>query len=148
MDSAFATLPIAPPIPMLGVAGDDEGSARQSRGGGEKASEHTASLTTESATILGCVERSFGILGESAKDATFYFIEWKGGLKRHEIPDNPERLVGALRMVFGMGARELLRSILEELRTVQSRLTGLNEKLRSFADSIERGLRSVENGIS
>jgi hypothetical protein len=95
---------------------------------------------------MKAVEAGLGVLGESGRTATFYFIESNGGLKRAQIPANPDILVTALRTIFGLGSRELMISILRALQL--AKFEGDDKLLHRFTNSVESGIRSVESGIA
>jgi len=51
--------------------------------------------------LLGAIDEALNMLGETSKEAIFFFIEEKFGLKKEEIPRNMEEFSNALRMIFG-----------------------------------------------
>ncbi|MDG7006002.1 MAG: hypothetical protein JRM86_03605 [Nitrososphaerota archaeon] len=90
--------------------------------------------------ILECIETGLKrVLGESAEAATLFFVMSRGNLKREQIPGDPKGFVDAVKMIFGLGATELLRSILKELRSRESG-PGWGHRMREFANVTERAL--------
>ncbi len=108
---------------------------------------HTVEIPSESQEILECVERALrATLGESPAAATLYFIESKGSMTLSRIPGDPGGFADALRTIFGRGSAELLKSILRELRSKETKLER-GKPLHDFSDVIEMALESVEAGI-
>lgn len=68
--------------------------------------------------LLEAVDEALSILGETSKDAIFFFIKEKFGLGKEEIPQNLEKFSNALRMMFGdTGCFFLEEQILNRLYT-------------------------------
>ena len=115
---------------------------------GGKACANDKEASSGNQAVLECVEKGLlETLGGSAEAATLYFIEMKGGLKLSRISRNPDGFVKALRVIFGPGSAELMRSILKELRIKEAKL-GRDRLVHDFASVIERALGSAEAGKS
>jgi len=68
--------------------------------------------------LLESVDEALSILGETSKDAVFFFIKEKFGLRKEEIPQNLENFSNALRIIFGdTGCFFLEEQILNRLYT-------------------------------
>jgi len=55
------------------------------------------------------------LLGETGRQATYYYIEKASGIKRDMWYKNPEKFAAALEKIFGLGAQLLLKAIVREL---------------------------------
>lgn len=66
--------------------------------------------------ILECVNAGLQILGESAKDAIYFYAEKNFGLNKTEIPEKPQAFSVALTSVFGEGAKTIEGLIVQEMR--------------------------------
>jgi len=66
--------------------------------------------------LLEAVDEALSMLGETSREAIFFFIEEKFGLRKEEIPQNLEEFSNALRMIFGdVGCYFLEEQILNRL---------------------------------
>lgn len=107
----------------------------------------SAEISTGNDAILECVEKGLlDTLGGSAEEATLYFLEVRGGLKRSGIPGDPEGFTYSLRAIFGSGSAELLKAILGELRLKEAKQPR-DKPLHDFAKVVEQAIKSVESGI-
>jgi hypothetical protein len=96
--------------------------------------------------VLQCVEKALlYTLGGSAEAATLYFIETMGGVKLSKVSRDPERLVEALRAIFGSGSAELIKAILREIRSREAEL-GRDKRVQAFAAVMELALDSEGRG--
>ncbi len=113
----------------------------------DKTGLNSAGVSSENQTILACVEKGLlSTLGASARAATLYFVESKGGLKLNQVSGDPEGFTNALRGIFGLGSAELLKSILRELRLKETKLER-DKSLSHFASVIQQAIESIEAGI-
>ena len=72
-------------------------------------------------------------LGESARQALFWHMEHAFGVKREDIPKNPEKFQESLESLFGSGANILVRSIETEISSgfkIPNRWQNLGEAVR------------------
>lgn len=92
------------------------------------------------------VDRAMLVLGESGRQATIYHIEKTFGIKRSMWRKKPEKFAEALEILFGPGAKILLKAIAKEL---YSNL-GLNfeeeHKTFNFAHLIHKAERYARIG--
>ena len=78
--------------------------------------------------LLEAIDESMvHILGETATQAIYFYLEHDEHLKREDIPDNLEKFVSALEKVFSVGALVIEKTIMENL---YSRLSPKNKNLR------------------
>ncbi len=61
------------------------------------------------------VDKAMLLLGESGRQAAYYYIEKTFGLKRERWRVEPERFAEAVETIFGPGAQLLLKAIVKEL---------------------------------
>ena len=74
--------------------------------------------------LLEAVDEGLASIGESSKQAIYFYLETVFNIKRHEIPDKIEAFADALTKIFGLGANCLeiliMKSLYEKVgRTVQ-----------------------------
>lgn len=77
-------------------------------------------MTTESdleQRIMQCIDDGLQALGDGGKKVIYYYLEKNFGLKRKEIPKNPEIFSKGLNSIFGEeGTVSIEKSIVEKLR--------------------------------
>lgn len=68
--------------------------------------------------IMQCVDDGLEVLGDSGKNAVYYYLEKNFGVKRKEIPKKPELFRKGLIFIFGEEGTDLIEKwIVEKLRT-------------------------------
>lgn len=65
--------------------------------------------------LLKAVDEGLMILGVSVRVAVYYYLEKDHGLRREDVPKNPEAFDKGLRTIFSSGALVIERHILERL---------------------------------
>lgn len=65
--------------------------------------------------FTSAVDRAMLLLGETGRQATYYYIEKTLGVKSNMWHKNPEGFADALEKIFGAGAQLLLKAIAREL---------------------------------
>lgn len=65
--------------------------------------------------LLEAVDEGLVSIGESAKQAIYFYIETVFNIKRHEIPSKIEDFAAALETIFGLGANCLEVLIMKHL---------------------------------
>jgi hypothetical protein len=72
--------------------------------------------SSDAQKILQCVDDGLEILGKSNKQTIYYHLEKKVGLKKDEIPEDPETFSRGLILMFGEeGANIIEKWIIEKL---------------------------------
>jgi hypothetical protein len=104
-------------------------------------------------SIIRSLARGLSTLGEPGGFAVAYIMKVEFGLQIEQVPYAPRRFVSVLRSMFGLGAKILEETILEEPKTSTSLdvpfsvgLTGsitADVMIRSFANVIEEELKSM-----
>ena len=87
--------------------------------------------------VLDVIDKGLSALGESPKQAIWYYLEKDFKINSHQLPENLDAFEGALQKVFGLGY-----SFLESLfRQQLHETTGKDlQGYKSFADCV-RSLR-------
>jgi hypothetical protein len=98
--------------------------------GGDILRPRTGELDT---AILECVDRGIGTLGDAAKRAAYWHMEFTFGLRREDIPRRPQAFVRSIRQMLGGGAQVLEKSIVKEME----RAFMISAGFRSFDIIIE-----------
>jgi hypothetical protein len=65
--------------------------------------------------FIEAVDEGLSILGESAKQSTYFYLEKLYGIKRSDIPFKVEEFVEALRQIFSLGSKIILVEIMKRL---------------------------------
>jgi hypothetical protein len=91
------------------------------------------------------VDKAMLLLGESGKQATYYYIEKTSGLNRNVWHKNPEGFAEAVEQIFGPGSQLLLKAIIKELYTALG-LKFQGTKKFSFAYLIREAKRYARGG--
>ena len=65
--------------------------------------------------LLKAIDEGLSTLGDSPKQAVYFYLENKFKIKRHEIPCKIEDFVDALEKIFGLGAKFLEILIIKQL---------------------------------
>lgn len=86
--------------------------------------------------LLEAVEEALSILGETARDAIFFFIKEEFNLRREEIPRNPEKFSNALKAIFGDAGCFLLEEQILYRLYARLGLTYHGRLRRSFSECI------------
>jgi len=81
-----------------------------SSGGSRRVSSVSLDLT-----LLGAVDEGLAVLGESCKQAVFYYVMRKYGVRRELIHEQVESFQKALDDLFGAGAKVITRLIAQKL---------------------------------
>ncbi|MBI2183324.1 MAG: hypothetical protein HYU39_00030 [Thaumarchaeota archaeon] len=87
--------------------------------------------------ILQCVDHALSLLGESGRDAVYFYIERSFGLKKHDIPTKPQELIDALDRIFGGGATVLEQVMLREVKGIAN----LDVNAQSFVKVVEGAVK-------
>jgi hypothetical protein len=66
--------------------------------------------------VLGCIDSGLGSIGRAGREAVYWYLVQKLGLKREGIPDHSNEFLEALRSLFGQGAGILEKTIVRQLR--------------------------------
>jgi hypothetical protein len=66
--------------------------------------------------VLGCIDTGLGSIGMAGREAVYWFLAQKLGLKREGIPDHSNEFLEALKNLFGQGAGILEKTIVRQLR--------------------------------
>lgn len=83
--------------------------------------------------VLGCVDKGMGTLGDGTSLAVYWHIERTYGLKREEIPGEPQKFMKSLEAIFGAGAHVLEMSVVMEIRSafgIPDRVASLEQAVR------------------
>lgn len=87
--------------------------------------------------LLSSVDEGLNVLGGSAKEAIYYYIEKNSGIRKEEIPLKPEKLSLVLTRIFGsVGAHFIEKQILNNLYRKIDIEHSINEEL-NFKQNIE-----------
>jgi hypothetical protein len=65
--------------------------------------------------LLEAVDEALGLLGDSAKQSTYFHLEHKFKIARKDIPQNISDFEAGLEKIFGVGAKYLEISIMKKL---------------------------------
>jgi len=65
--------------------------------------------------LLKAIDEGLSTLGDSPKQAVYFYLEKKFKIKKHEIPYKIEDFVDALEKIFGLGAKFLEILIIKQL---------------------------------
>ena len=65
--------------------------------------------------LLEAVDEGLLIVGESGRKATYFHLQNSAALKKEEIADKPEIFAEGLWKIFGVGAKVIELSIIENL---------------------------------
>jgi len=75
--------------------------------------------------FMEAVDEGLSMLGESAKQSTYFYIEKIYGIRRKDIPFMIEEFAEALQNIFGLGSKIILIEIMRKLHEKQKlRLQG------------------------
>jgi hypothetical protein len=67
-------------------------------------------------SFLKAIDEGLSSLGDSGKQAVYFYLEEKFGLNKQEICNRPNDFADALERIFGLGANFLKLLILKQLR--------------------------------
>ena len=102
--------------------------------------------------ILQCIDEALGTLGKSGRKALLLHLEKRTGIKRNEIPTNPEMFSNELNLILGrQGAVLVSKLIVKKLQTgfglqQKSNLT-LAEAIRMIKASREKPRHVAGSGL-
>lgn len=65
--------------------------------------------------LLEAISEGLTVFGENVRHTIYYYLKKDHGLRREDIPKNPEAFHTGLRAIFGSGASVIERHILERL---------------------------------
>ena len=65
--------------------------------------------------LYEAVDEGLSTLGDSAKQAIYYYLEYESHINRQEIPHKVEDFAAAIEKIFGLGSNFLLILILKQL---------------------------------
>ncbi len=65
--------------------------------------------------LVEAIDEGLLILGESGRDVVYFHLQHSYGLRKENIPDNPEIFAECLRKIFGLGAQVIEKSIIKVL---------------------------------
>lgn len=85
--------------------------------------------------ILDCVDSSLRILGESVKEAIYFYVEKDFHLEKSKIPEKPQTFSKALFSIFGEGTKIIEVMIVQRIR--QRFRLEINLKM-SFVEAVAR----------
>jgi len=71
--------------------------------------------------IIECVDVTFQKLGQSVSQVIYFHLEKNFGIKKENIPNQPEALSKALHAIFGKGAKVIEQLILQKNLTPRER---------------------------
>ena len=77
--------------------------------------------------LLEAVDEGLSTIGESSKQAIYFYLEIVFNIKRHEIPYRIEDFVAAIGKIFGLGANCLEILIMKSLSEKVGRTVQLHE---------------------
>ena len=97
--------------------------------------------------ISRSVSRGLTEVGNTRKEAAYFFFETRYNLPEDQIPADAEGFVVALRSVFRLEAARILTKIIQELDDVRPRSEGERRLIESYASVLRAGKYSVETGI-
>jgi len=93
----------------------------------------TQTQATFESGILGCVQTSLALFGDSFPQLIMYNLKWLNGIRHDEIPHKPEEFEICLDQVFRAGSASIKRALIEEVKTK----FGLTEDCASLKESFE-----------
>lgn len=65
--------------------------------------------------LIEAVDEGLLMLGESGRDVVYFHLQHSYGLRKENIPENPEIFTECLRKIFGLGAQVIEKSIVKVL---------------------------------
>lgn len=65
--------------------------------------------------LIEAVDEGLLILGESGREVVYFHLQHSYGLKKENVPENPEIFMDCLRKIFGLGAQVVEKSIIKIL---------------------------------
>ena len=68
--------------------------------------------------ILEVIDKGLSVLGESPKQAVWYYLENSLSFKRNKVPENIEEFEKALQDFFGLGYSFLRNILLQQLQEI------------------------------
>jgi hypothetical protein len=72
--------------------------------------------------FLEAVDEGLSLLGESAKQSIYFYLEELYGIKKNEIPAMTEEFAKALHNIFGLGSKIILIEIMKKLHENEQKL--------------------------
>lgn len=87
--------------------------------------------------LLEAVDEGLAVFGESVAHTVAYYLKKNHGLRREDIPKNPETFDTGLKTIFGFGASVIERHILERLYA-KLQLTYEEKEGQPFTDHIKQ----------
>ncbi|MEM1539202.1 MAG: hypothetical protein QXW82_06025 [Candidatus Bathyarchaeia archaeon] len=93
--------------------------------------------------LMEAVEEGLLMLGESGRDLIYYNLQHSYGLRKENIPNNPEIFASCLRKIFGEGAEVIESSILRALYR-RLGLEYVEKKNYTFANYVKDAKNSVK----
>ena len=110
------------------------------------------SVTTEyhdgKASMAECIRSGLALVGDTSADVIVYHITSRLGLGLDELPDNPLAFVGALKEMFGEGAKPIFLSILRELLMCSYRGVEFSPLAMTLADALGTAARREKEYLS
>lgn len=87
------------------------------------------------AQIVECVDAGLKQLGQSLSQIVYFYLKKNFGIKKEEIPNNPEAFSQMLQSIFGAGANlieeQIVHKIQEKFKLCLNSNTGLVEAIQT-----------------
>jgi len=98
--------------------------------------------------LLEAVDEALGMLGDSARQSTYFHLEHKFKVARNNIPNHLEDFEHGLERIFGVGAKYIEISIMKKLyeKTGKPLTWNENEQLvfTKYMDAVRKSLGEKE----
>jgi hypothetical protein len=99
--------------------------------------------------LLEAIDEALGLLGESARQSTYFHLQHKFKVVRNDIPHHLEDFEGGLEKIFGVGAKYIEISIMKKLyeKTGKPFKWNENEELvfTKYVDAVRKGFNEKRN---
>lgn len=93
--------------------------------------------------MISCLNRGMHILSESGRHSVVYVMKSEYNLSMEQAVENPQRFILVQREIFGLGAKVLEKTILEELYLTKSPGEESNPLCKVFIDVLEEDLKTL-----
>lgn len=93
--------------------------------------------------MISCLNRGMQILSESGRHSVVHIMKSEYNLTMEQAVENPQRFILVQREIFGLGAKVLEKTILEELYLTKSRREESNPLCKAFINMLESDLKTL-----
>ena len=95
--------------------------------------------------LLEAVDEALGLLGESARQSTYFHLEHKFKISRNQIPSHLKGFEDGLEKIFGVGANYIEISIMKKLYEKTGKPLDWNEKeelvFTEYVETVRKGFK-------